>query len=96
MYHCEFVVFKILSFIMNMLTYSRLTQMQIYENNVQSTFKDYLIEAPAMNQLRLSPSPSRRERVENIIWSGVGNSSVKKEHIVIHFDICRGRGKLSD
>ena len=61
---------------MNMLTYSRLTQMQIYENNVQSTFKDYLIlEAPAMNQLRLSPSPSRRERVENIIWSGVGNSS---------------------
>ena len=69
---------------MNMLTYSRLTQMQIYENNVQSTFnKDYLIlEAPAMNQLRLSPSPSRRERVENIIWSGVGNSSVKKEHIV--------------
>ena len=81
---------------MNMLTYSRLTQMQIYENNVQSTFKDYLIEAPAMNQLRLSPSPSRRERVENIIWSGVGNSSVKKEHIVIHFDICRGRGKFTD
>ena len=66
---------------MNMLTYSRLTQMQIYENNVQSTFKD-LIEAPAMNQLRLSPIPSRRERAENIIWSGVGNSSVKKEHIV--------------
>ena len=80
---------------MNMLTYSRLTQMQIYENNVQSTFKD-LIEAPAMNQLRLSPSPSRRERVENITWSGVGNSWVKKEHIVIHFDICRGRGMFTD
>ena len=62
---------------MNMLTYSRLTQMQIYENNVQSTFKD-LIEAPAMNQLRLSPSPSRRERAENITWSGVGNSSGEK------------------
>ena len=55
---------------MNMLTYSRLTQMQIYENNVQSTFKD-LIEAPAMNQLRLSPSPTRRERVEEhyMEWS---------------------------
>ena len=55
---------------MNMLTYSRLTQMQTYKNNVQSTFKD-LIEAPAMNQLRLSPSPTRRERVEEhyMEWS---------------------------
>ena len=88
------VVFKILSFIMNMLTYSRSTQMQMYENMYnQHIFKD-LIEAPAMNQLRLSPSPPGRGREGNII-SRAGNNALEKEHIVIHFDICRGRAGRS-
>ena len=66
----------------------------MYENMYnQHTFKD-LIEAPAMNLLRLSPCPPGRGREGNII-SRAGNNALEKEHIVIHFDICRGRAGRS-
>ena len=66
----------------------------MYENLYnQHTFKD-LIEATAMNLLRHSPSPPCLGREGNII-SRAGNNALEKEHIVIHFDICRGRAGRS-